>query len=102
FCSNFLIYHFAFSTLIPLLQQLSRPTAFVVPCVALLESYRGKFPNAISELRNLFRQGIVYITVPYLGYGPTKTNIFLAHQLYTLLFYYEVCYESQWDIDFLY
>ncbi|CAG8567532.1 12508_t:CDS:2 [Dentiscutata erythropus] len=91
------LYHFAFSTLIPLLRQSSHPTAFVVPCVALLESYRGKFPNSISELRSLFRQGIAYITDPYSGHGPTGTKIFLAHQLYTFLPYYEVCYESQWE-----
>ncbi|KAF0483987.1 glycosyl-transferase for dystroglycan-domain-containing protein [Gigaspora margarita] len=91
------LYHFAFSTLIPLLKQSSHPTAFVVPCVALLESYRGKFPYTIPELRSLFRQGIAYITDPNSGHGPTGTNIFLAHQLYTSLPYYEVCYESQWE-----
>ncbi|CAG8552450.1 11385_t:CDS:2 [Racocetra persica] len=91
------LYHIATSTLIPLLLQSPYPTAFVVPCVALLETYRGKFPNTIPELQSLFRQGIAYITDPNVGHGPTGTNIFLAHQLYTTLPYYEVCYESQWE-----
>nr|CAG8506651.1 11654_t:CDS:10 [Entrophospora candida] len=68
-----------------------------VPCVAIHENYFGKFPNTISELRDLYNKGIAYITDPFAGHGPTGTQILLSHQLYNSNPFYEICYESQWE-----
>nr|CAG8436661.1 9340_t:CDS:10 [Entrophospora candida] len=104
------LYHFSMENLIPILESppnnnndnnnnryYQKPTAFVVPCVAIHENYFGKFPNTISELRDLYNKGIAYITDPFAGHGPTGTQILLSHQLYNSNPFYEICYESQWE-----
>lgn len=91
------LYDFSKSLSIHLLQKSSRSTAFVVPCVAIKENYTGKYPNTISELRNLFKEGWAYITDNNAGHGPTGNNIFLSHQFFISHPYYEICYESQWE-----
>ncbi|RKP06832.1 hypothetical protein THASP1DRAFT_31358 [Thamnocephalis sphaerospora] len=52
-------------------------TAFVVPCVALVEDYSGAYPETIDELRSLFDRRLAYITDSNAGHGLTADKVFL-------------------------
>ncbi|KAG0243417.1 hypothetical protein BGX31_010793 [Mortierella sp. GBA43] len=90
------LYDFAKTTLVPELQKTTQPVAYVVPCVAIKEQYKDKYPDTIKELQPLMKSGIAYITDPRAGHGPTAT-IFLKPAIFGRSPAYEVCYESQWE-----
>ncbi|KAF9100846.1 hypothetical protein BGX29_006219 [Mortierella sp. GBA35] len=85
------LYDFASTTLISLLEKATHPTAYVVPCMAIKEEYRGKFPDTIKELQPLMKSGIAYITDPRSGHGPTYTRLFMN----TPVFSNPPAYENQ-------
>ncbi|KAF9336334.1 hypothetical protein BGZ91_010053 [Linnemannia elongata] len=91
------LYDFASTQLISLLEKATHPTAYVVPCLAIKEEYRGKFPDTIKELQPLMKSGIAYITDPRSGHGPTYTQLFMNSPVFKNPPAYEVCYESQWE-----
>ncbi|RKP06829.1 glycosyl-transferase for dystroglycan-domain-containing protein [Thamnocephalis sphaerospora] len=72
-------------------------TAFVVPCVALVEDYSGAYPETIDELRSLFDRRLAYITDSNAGHGLTADKVFLRSAMIKSSPWYEVCYESQWE-----
>jgi hypothetical protein len=72
-------------------------TAFVVPCVAIVEGYNGTYPETIQDLHGLFKKGIAYITDSRAGHGLTSEQIFLRSPIFKSVPWFEVCYESQWE-----
>ncbi|KAG0232931.1 hypothetical protein BGW41_001678 [Actinomortierella wolfii] len=91
------LYEFAKSEVIGLLEKTTHPTAYVVPCVAIQETFRGTYPDTIKELQKLMKKGIAYITDPRAGHGPTGTKLFTKTPLLSNRPAYEVCFESQWE-----
>ncbi|KAG0368769.1 Glycosyltransferase-like 1B [Gamsiella multidivaricata] len=91
------LYNFARTTLVPLLEKATHPVAYVVPCLAIKEDYKGRYPDTIKELQPLMKSGMAYITDPRSGHGPTFTSIFTNTALLGNSPAYEVCYESQWE-----
>jgi len=91
------LYAFAHSTVIPLLEKATYPTAYVVPCVAIKETYTGHYPDTIKELQPLMESGEAYITDPRAGHGPTSTRLFMNPPLFGNSPAFEVCFESQWE-----
>ncbi|KAI9597770.1 glycosyl-transferase for dystroglycan-domain-containing protein [Syncephalis fuscata] len=73
--------------------------ALVVPCVAIVESYTGRYPETLEQLQELFHAEQAYITDVNAGHGPTLTEVFLrkAWIASSTAPWYEVCYESQWE-----
>ncbi|KAI9316315.1 glycosyl-transferase for dystroglycan-domain-containing protein [Dichotomocladium elegans] len=75
----------------------SRRQAIVIPCYAIREDHKDDpLPTTMIELEELIDRGVAYITDPGSGHGPT-----LAVPMMTTGntggFWYEVCYESQWE-----
>ncbi|KAF9977742.1 hypothetical protein BGZ73_004966 [Actinomortierella ambigua] len=93
------LYTFAKNTVIGLLEKATHPTAYVVPCVAIQESYTGAYPDTVQELQALMAKGIAYITDPRAGHGPTRSRLFTKKPLLgsSSKPAYEVCFESQWE-----
>ncbi|KAG0015019.1 Glycosyltransferase-like 1B [Podila clonocystis] len=91
------LYSFAKASIIPQLEEANYPTAYVVPCVAIKEEYKEKFPDTIEELQPLMKSGMAYITDPRAGHGPTGTKLFMNPHIYGSSPAFEVCFESQWE-----
>ncbi|KAF9152600.1 hypothetical protein DFQ26_000842 [Actinomortierella ambigua] len=92
-------YKFAKSTVVERLEKTTYPTAYVVPCVAIQESYSGAYPDTVQELQALMAKGVAYITDPRAGHGPTGSKLFTRTPLLSSHSkpVYEVCFESQWE-----
>ncbi|KAG0345745.1 Glycosyltransferase-like 1B [Podila humilis] len=91
------LYNFARTSIIRYLEEANYPTAYVVPCVAIKEEYKGKYPDTIQELQPLMNSGIAHITDPRAGHGPTGTKLFMHPSIFGNSPAYEVCFESQWE-----
>ncbi|KAF9574028.1 hypothetical protein EC968_007581 [Mortierella alpina] len=91
------LYSFATTSIIPLLERATMPTAFVVPCLAIKVEYQGQYPDTIEELQPLMKSGMAYITDPRAGHGPTSTSLFMHAPVFGHSPAFEVCFESQWE-----
>ncbi|EPZ34187.1 hypothetical protein O9G_004064 [Rozella allomycis CSF55] len=68
-------------------------TAFVVACLAL-KSKSIALPHSFRQLKRLYRRGLVEVTDPNAGHGPTQYGTFFLEDSSS---HYEVCYASQWE-----
>ncbi|KAF9392112.1 hypothetical protein CPB97_004117 [Podila verticillata] len=91
------LYSFAKTFIVSQLEKTNYPTAYVIPCVAIKEEYKEKFPDTIQELQPLMKSGMAYITDPRAGHGPTGTKLFMNPHIYGNSPAFEVCFESQWE-----
>ncbi|KAF9432404.1 Glycosyltransferase-like 1B [Entomortierella beljakovae] len=97
FVPSVYLYDFAKNHLVNSFDQSTQQLAYVVPCLAIIETYKDKYPDTIKELQPLMKSGIAYITDPRLGHGPTYTRLFINPTIFGSQHAYEVCYESQWE-----
>jgi len=91
------LYDFAKSTVISLLEKATQPTAYIVPCLAIKEEYKGKYPDTIKELQPLMKSGVAYITDTLEGHRTTSTQIFMNPPVFSGSLFYEVCFEPLWE-----
>ncbi|KAG0175642.1 Glycosyltransferase-like 1B [Apophysomyces sp. BC1034] len=93
------LYRQARSQYLPFLESSNMHNAMVIPCYAMREVYKDMaMPTTVAALRDLVKRDIAYITDPGSGHGPTLAKeIALGRALKRGQFFYEACYESQWE-----